>query len=274
MYTTLIDAKTLLERRGEEWSVIDCRFDLADPGSGRRGWLEGHIPGSVYAHLDEVLSNPPWIDHGRHPLPPPEALVQRFSRLGLRPGVQVVAYDDSGGCFAARLWWLLRFLGHEPVAVLDGGLQAWIEAGGELEPGEVKPAPGDFTGTPRSGLFVTLDQVLSAPLLIDARDPARYRGELEPIDRVPGHIPGAVNRFWQKNLDTTGRFLPAALLAREFRALLGELPAEQAVCYCGSGVTACHDILAMVHAGLGQPRLYCGSWSEWCADPARPVATD
>ncbi len=274
MHSTLVDAATLRAHLGDPaWIVVDCRFDLAAPEAGQRDWLAGHVPGARYAHLDRDLSGPPRTDHGRHPLPAPEALVATFGRLGIGPGTQVVACDTAGGMFAARLWWLLRYMGHDAVAVLDGGWQAWLAAGGPVETGAVEPRAARFTGTPRGEWLVTLEEVGEAPLLVDARDPARFRGEVEPLDPVAGHIPGARNRHCRTNLDAGMHFRPPAELRGEFTTLLGAVPAGDAVFYCGSGVTACHNLLALAHAGLPPGRLYAGSWSEWCRDPARPVAT-
>lgn len=274
-HRTLIDARTLHERLGDpNWRVVDCRFDLQDPEAGRRAYREGHIPGAVYAHLDEDLSGPPVTDHGRHPLPTPANLCTVFGRLGITERTQVVGYDAAGGALAAaRLWWLLRYMGHDAVAVLDGGWQAWQAAGLETSPGEEGVPWVEFRGEPRTEWLVTVDRVPAAGLLVDARDPVRYRGESEPIDPVAGHIPGAVNHFWQQNLDETGRFLAPEALAQRFAQTLGEHAPEEAVFYCGSGVTACHDLLAQAHAGLPVGRLYAGSWSDWCRVPERPIAT-
>ncbi|MCC7410314.1 MAG: sulfurtransferase [Gammaproteobacteria bacterium] len=273
MHTTLIDCATLAAALGRpDWVVVDCRFDLAQPEAGRRGYLAGHVPGAVYTHLDHDLSGPRGPASGRHPLPSPPALAQTFGRLGIGPGVQVVACDAGGGLFAGRLWWLLRYMDHAAVAVLDGGWPAWRAAGGSVQTGEVQPVARRFEGEPQADRVVTVDQVLAAPLLVDARDPARYRGEHEPLDPVAGHIPGARNRYCRDNLGADGRFLPAATLREHYLQLLGDTPVHEVVFYCGSGVTACHDLLALAHAGLGDARLYAGSWSEWCRDPTRPIA--
>ena len=278
-HTTLIDAAALAAL--EQPVIVDCRFDLKDPARGEAAYAEGHIPGALYAHLDRDLSNPATTDHGRHPLPPPARLNEVFGRLGITPGVQVVAYDDTGGMIAARLWWMLRYMGHEAVAVLDGGFQAWTAAGLPLEAGLVSVTPRIYPGRPKPERLVLLDEVLAATAirpsitfeLLDARDPARYRGEVEPLDARAGHIPGAHNHCFQKNLDRHGRFLPIQGLREAFVGSLGTLPSETTVHYCGSGVSACHNVLAQVHAGLPEPRLYCGSWSEWSRDVQRPAAT-
>jgi thiosulfate/3-mercaptopyruvate sulfurtransferase len=272
--TTLIDAATLHGRLDDPaLVVVDARFNLFDVDEGRKAYLDAHIPGAVYVHLDDDLSGPPLTDAGRHPLPSPEALEALFSRLGIGPDAQVVAYDQRDGMVAARLWWMLRYMGHEAVAVLDGGWNAWTAAGYATVGGEESRAAGLFRGSPRRDRLVTLDDVADAPRLVDCRDPRRYRGEEEPLDPIAGHIPGAVNRFHRENLDADGRFLPAAELASGLESLLGGTPAAEAVFYCGSGVTACHGLLAACHAGLGDGRLYVGSWSEWCSDTRRPIAT-
>lgn len=274
MFTTLIDCRSLkasLDR--EDWVIVDTRFDLADKTAGYRAYLEGHIPGAVYADLEKDLSGPVGRSTGRHPVPDPARLDEVFSRLGIGPGMQVVAYDDAGGSIAARLWWLLRYLGHEAVAVLDGGWGDWLGQGFATESGQGPDRPpAAFQGRPRDAWLVTAVEVPDAVLLLDSREPDRYRGDREPIDPVAGHIPGAVNYYWRRNLNGHGRFRPAAEIRRDLLASLAEVPAEEAVFYCGSGVTACHNLLAAAWAGLPPPRLYAGSWSEWCRDPHRPVA--
>lgn len=271
---TVIDAHALHARLNDPALVIvDTRFNLFDVDEGRAAYLSAHIPGAVYAHLDDDLSGPPLTDAGRHPMLSPQALEALFSRFGIGADSQVVAYDQRDAVIAARLWWMLRYMGHDAVAVLDGGWKAWSEAGYPGAGGEHSRAASEFHGTPRRHWLVTVDEVAAAPRLIDARDPRRYRGEQEPLDPVAGHIPGAVNRFHADNLDADGRFLAPAELAGGIVELLAGTPMEQAVYYCGSGVTACHGLLAACHAGLGDGRLYAGSWSEWCSDPARPVAT-
>lgn len=282
-YTTLISAADLAallaappERRP---LVCDCSFDLADPESGRRAHLEGHVPGAVYLHLDEDLSGPKTGRNGRHPLPDGDAFAARLAALGAREGMQIIAYDRSGGMMAGRLWWMLRWLGHRDVAVLDGGLPAWVAEGHPLESGAVAARQaGNFAARP--SLVPALDQAAvranlatRARLVVDARAADRFRGENETLDPVGGHIPGAVNRFFKDNLQPDGRFKPADRLADEWRAVLGGRDAAQAVMQCGSGVTACHNLLALEHAGLPGAALYPGSWSEWCAQPDAPVAT-
>lgn len=273
-FTTLVSVEDLAARLADPaWVVVDTRFDLLDVGRGRRDYLEGHVPGAVYAHLDADLSGPPVTDHGRHPLPTPAAMCDAFGRLGIGNASQVVAYDQAGGVTAARLWWMLRYMGHEAVAVLDGGWKAWRAASLPVDTGEVAREPEAFAGSPRRDWLVTVDEVPEAALLVDARDPARFRGENEPIDPVAGHVPGAVNRFVRSNLDDAGRFLPAEAVGEGLREVFGGVAPGETVHYCGSGVSACHNLLAMAHAGLEPGRLYVGSWSEWSSDPARPVAT-
>jgi thiosulfate/3-mercaptopyruvate sulfurtransferase len=273
MFTTLITADQLdVELDKRRCVVVDCRFDLMDTEQGRRAYAQAHIPTAVYAHLDDDLSGPPTTDHGRHPLPPAERMREVFGRLGIREAVQVIAYDDSNGAIAGRFWWMLRYLGHKSVAVLDGGWNAWVETDRSVNRGTETAKRVMFHGQPRRDRLVTVEAVSGALRLVDARDPARYRGENEPIDPRAGHIPGALNHFWQRNLTVAGQFLGPDGLWAEFERSLGTLPDEDTVHYCGSGVSACHNVLAQVHAGLPEPRLYCGSWSEWCRDRDRPVA--
>lgn len=307
MYGTLIDAAALAARLDHPaWSVVDCRHRLTDPGYGERAYREAHVAGAVFAHADRVLSGPPATDRGRHPLPAPALLCERFGALGIGADTQVVAYDDAGGAVAARLWWMLRYMGHERAAVLDGGWPAWLEAGGAVRSGEESRPPREFAGEPRREWLATIDEVEEAaaaaaasaadadaataadtastaaaaadapppPLLVDSREPARYRGESEPIDRVAGHIPGARSHHFALNLGEDGRFLPAAAVRERLERTLAGTPPEEAVFYCGSGVSACHNLLALAHAGLPAARLYAGSFSEWSSDPARPVAVD
>ncbi len=259
------------------WVGVDCRFDLADPDAGFARYREGHVPGAVYAHLDHDLAGPATKTSGRHPLPDWEAFKRTLGAWGISNATQVVAYDDLGGAIAARLWWALRCLGHEAAAVLDGGFPKWAREGRPLQVGVERNAPATFQGTPRTEGIATLvdvEAMLEDPehLLIDARSPERYRGEEEPIDPVAGHIPGARNRYYGDNLRGDGTFKPAASLREEFQNLLGSAPPEDATVYCGSGVSACHHLLALAHAGLSGARLYVGSWSQWCAEPGRPVA--
>lgn len=274
MYETLISSRTLnglLPKPGVV--IVDCRFDLTDPAAGRRRYREGHIPGAVYADLEADLSGPAGPGTGRHPLPDADRMREVFSGLGIGNHTQVVAYDDMSGAFAARLWWMLRYMGHDAGAVLDGGWQDWLAHGYPAEEGHIRPHPADFRGVPSPDCHIEIADIASLSCLVDCRDPVRYRGESEPLDPVAGHIPGAVNYFWQRNLDENGRFRDPAGLRRDLLSILGDTPPEEAGFYCGSGVTACHNLLAAVHAGLDLPRLYAGSWSQWCADPDRPVET-
>jgi len=283
-YTTLIGAETLAQRMAaapQSVLIFDCRFDLADPPAGAAAYAGGHLPGAHYLHLDDDLSGPKTGSNGRHPLPQRDAFARTLERRGMRRDVQVIAYDAQDGRYAARLWWLLRWLGHDAVAVLDGGLHAWVAAGHPIDTAAapVSPsAPGSFVpATPLTTTVgvVEVEQNLTrhAQLLIDARSPDRYRGENETLDPRAGHIPGARNRFFMDNLTAEGRFKPAHTLRDEFAALIGDTPAQRVVLQCGSGVTACHNALAMELAGLQGSALYGGSWSEWCANPARPIAT-
>lgn len=278
MFSTLISVAQLAARPAGSTVLIDCRHQLPDPAYGRRVYAEGHLPGAHFLHLDDDLSGPRTGSNGRHPLPDVGALALTLGELGIAPDTQVVAYDDAGGMFAARAWWLLRWLGHEAVAVLDGGVQAWQAAGGALDAITPVRGNGGFLLRPTLEATLNADQLLAllgAPTLrlIDARAANRFAGQDETLDPVGGHIPGARNRFFQLNLDADGRFKPAAALRAEWLACLDGQPAGAAIHQCGSGVTACHNLLALAHAGLGGGRLYPGSWSEWCANPARPVAT-
>lgn len=255
------------------WVIADCRYNLMDPEAGRRAYLQAHVPGARYVHLHDDLAGEPLTDHGRHPLPSPQALTALFSRLGIDERVQVVAYDQADAGIAARLWWLLRYMGHEAVAVLDGGFRAWESAGLATESDSVEAASKDFRGQARSEWIVSLEAVPAQLCLVDARDAVRYRGEKEPLDPVAGHIPGAINHPYRDNVLDDGRFRSPQELRARFQQSLGDRAPESAVYYCGSGVTACQLLLAAAHAGLPPGRLYAGSWSEWCADPDRPVAT-
>lgn len=258
--------------------VVDCRFDLDDPDHGAVAFAYSRIPGACYADLERQLSAAAVPGRtGRHPLPGVPEIEATLRALGIGPDTRVVAYDGFDGAFAARLWWLLRWAGHEAVSVLDGGWPAWVGGGFDVDLGapELPPA-GLFVARPRPELLVTADELVSRLgstnlCLLDARSPERFRGEQEPRDPVAGCIPGARNAFWRDNLDLHGRFLSPARLRARFGTLLGEFPPQEAMFYCGSGVTAAHDALAMAHAGLPLPRLYAGSWSEWITDASRPL---
>lgn len=278
-FTTLVTVTELAAHLDDPaWVVCDCRHDLADYEAGRRAYRASHIPGARHLHLDEDLSGPKTGTNGRHPLPHPVTLVLRLGALGIDNGKQIVAYDASGGCYAARLWWMLRWMGHTRAAVLDGGWDAWIAAGKPVTTALPVISVTSFTPNPQPQLAVDA-AFIAAHLdrpgigIIDARSPDRFRGENETLDPVAGHIPGARNRFFKLNLEADGRFKPAAVLHREFIALLGDRSASNVVHQCGSGVTACHNLLAMEIAGFPGSRLYPGSWSEWVSDRSRPVAT-
>ncbi|MCB9264719.1 MAG: sulfurtransferase [Lewinellaceae bacterium] len=278
MYTTLISTEGLAQHlESRDWAVIDCRFSLADTEAGRRAYRNGHIPGARYVHLDEGLSGPVVPGKtGRHPLPNPDVAAMRFERLGIGNDVQVVAYDDSGGMIASRLWWMLRWLGHDAVAVLDGGWPRWMSEGRPVETVVQEAEPRSFIPHPRPGFLVDVGSVQSIQgqpgmKLVDSRAAERYRGETEPIDPVAGHIPGALNMPNDQTVGQEGAFLSKTGLQEHFKKVLGDTDAEHTIFYCGSGVSACRNILAYKHAGLGDARLYPGSWSEWITDPEREV---
>ncbi|MCB1728030.1 MAG: sulfurtransferase [Gammaproteobacteria bacterium] len=281
-FNTLIDCETLAGRLGDpSWCVFDCRFDLADTQRGERAHAAAHVPGAFYAHIDRDLSGPITPQSGRHPLPDPALLCDWLGRHGVGSDTQVVVYDDSGGTMAVRLWWLLRWLGHTRVAVLDGGWPAWKAAAMPVEDTPPQAASAtSFAGQPDWKQVVTTATIATqletrgaAILVMDARTRERFRGDAEPIDPVAGHIPNAINVPLVDNLDRNGRFKdPAALHALYAPALAGR-PASDVAAMCGSGVTACLNLLAMEIAGLQGGRLYAGSWSEWIRDPGRPVAT-
>jgi thiosulfate/3-mercaptopyruvate sulfurtransferase len=277
-FQTLVTADELraLTRGHAPLVVLDTSFDLADTAAGERSYREGHVPGAHYAHVDRDLSAPKTGRNGRHPLPAREDFAIRVGAWGITPAAQVVVYDRQQAMFAVRAWWMLRWLGHAAVAVLDGGLAAWQAAGGPLEQAVPALAP-----QPPYPLRDSLVPLIEAPALaaqlgrlrvVDARAPERYRGEVEPLDAQAGHIPGAANRFFKDNLDANGRFKPREQLRAEWAPIVGSREAAELVHHCGSGVTACHNLLAMELAGLGTGTLYAGSWSEWSADPSRPLA--
>jgi len=296
---TLLAAGTAGAASGAGVTVIDCRFDLMNPGAGRQAYQAGHIPGAVYADLNRDLSARPTSASGRHPLPDPDAFASWLRTRGVGNSTQVVAYDDANGSYAARLWWMLRWLGHTQVAVLDGGIKAWVAEGGALQAGPVAAAPAQprpaqqqpTQSQPGSGFSPRVDATavissaeladrlrtprgLRAPhsLLVDARSALRYAGKVEPLDSVAGHVPGAVNHPFTENLAPDGRFLPAAELRRRWDARLAGTPPAAVMAMCGSGVTACHNLLSLEVAGLRGAKLYAGSWSEWIRDPKRPIA--
>ena len=283
MPSTLIEPQALAaELANPQWVVIDCRFDLQQPAWGRAAWAQNHIPRALYADLDQDLSGARGPGSGRHPLPQPQALAATFSRWGIDAGVQVVAYDQGPGMYAARLWWLLRWLGHASVAVLNGGLAAWGRAGLPLTSEPAAPTARAFVPRVHPGMTATGVQVAAAlrsgalasgaTVLVDARGADRFAGENETLDKVAGHIPGARNHPFTGNQGADGRFLDAPQLRRRWQATLAGGSAGDVVAMCGSGVTACHNLLALEVAGLPGARLYGGSWSEWITDPAHPVA--
>lgn len=280
-YSTLIDPQELLPHLNDpDWAIFDCRFSLANPEKGRSDYLEAHIPGAVYAHLDEDLCGPiiPGVT-GRHPLPPVSKFVKTLSRWGIDERVQVIAYDAAGGAMAAaRLWWMLQWLGHPKAAVLNGGWQHWLSGGFPTSRGMENRSPREFHPVIRDELVMDAEEIEVArkeesTRLMDVRTPERFRGENETIDPVAGRIPGAISAPYLENIETDERFLPPEALRARYLGLLGDIPAERAIFYCGSGVTAAQSVLALAHAGLGEAKLYAGSWSDWITDPRRPVTT-
>jgi len=279
MFKTLIDPSTLAAKLADpDWIVIDCRFDLTDPAKGEELYREAHIPGAKYAHLDRHLSGTKTGKNGRHPLPEIDVFAEKMRRCGVTARSQVVIYDDMGGNWAMRLWWLLRWLGHDAVAVLDGQFPLWVKEGRPVTKEVPAPRKGAFVPRPHLGDEVDVhfvERFSESPevKLVDERVAERFSGKQETIDPVAGHVRGEINRFWKDNLGADGRFKAASQLREEFDRLLEGAQPEQVVHMCGSGVTACHNIFAMELAGLPGSKLYAGSWSEWCADPARRVAT-
>jgi thiosulfate/3-mercaptopyruvate sulfurtransferase len=258
-----------------QWRVFDCRHDLGNPDLGEQQYLEAHIPGARFAHLDRDLSAPKSGRNGRHPLPEPRTFISWLGKQGLKPADQVVCYDGGPGAMAARLWWMLRWAGHETVAVLDGGLAKWLREGRPVTSEVPEVLSASYSGKARASMLASLPLVekkLKRAALLDARAPARYRGEQEPIDPVAGRIPGAKNRFSNDNLAADGTFKKPELLRDEFEKILSGRNSNEVINYCGSGVAACHNALAMEIAGLPGSRVYIGSWSEWSADPARPIS--
>ena len=273
--TPLITANQLEEiiNSGENVLLCDCRFDLANPEAGRKAYEESHMLGAIYVDLDQDLSGPKTGNNGRHPLPSPEAWAQTKTRLGINPNTLVVAYDKQGSVYASRLWWMLKATGHANVRVLDGGLDAWNGPMGTV-PRKPTPTPHPLSPMPYFGL-VLVDEVVSnvsskKNIVIDARSNDRFHGENETLDPIGGHIPGAINHFFKDNLSSTAFKTPEQLY-KEFLELLGPIKASEVIHSCGSGVSACHNLLAMETAGLKGSRLYVGSWSEWCSNPDRPV---
>ena len=279
MPATLVDTATLAAHLDDpHWVVVDCRFILTDPDAGRRSYAVGHIPGARYAHLDADLAGPITATSGRHPLPDPDTLARKLGAWGIGNDTQVVVYDDSFGSIAARLWWLLRWLGHEQVALLDGGIPKWKREGRAITDQVVTVTPTRFVPRVNDALRVDaamVERIRTQPgsRLIDVRAEERFSGEREMLDRVAGHVPGARNVPFDDNLDNPGTYLAPETLRTLYADVLGNAAPADTVVMCGSGVTACHTLLALEHAGLSGARLYVGSWSEWIRDPARPVAT-
>ena len=278
-YRTIVSTAELAAHADDpNWVVVDVRSSLADLEAGRRAYGTAHIPGAVFADLAADLSDPPGGGRGRHPLPSSEAMEHTFGSLGISAGRQVVVYDESDGMYASRLWWMLRYAGHADVAVLDGGIAKWIAEGRPVAGGTERHAQVPFVVAPRPEMIADVSDVDVARtdperVVVDSRSPDRFRGENETIDPVAGHIPGARNYFFKNNVSAGGALRDPEDLARSFTRLLGELGPERSIFYCGSGVTACQNLLALEHAGLRGARLYPGSWSEWISDPGRPVAT-
>lgn len=275
--TTFVSADDLAAHLDDpSWLVLDCRHNLRDEPWGRAQYLEGHIPGAVFVSLAHDLAGARTGTNGRHPLPSDEELAVTFGRLGIGPGTQVIAYDQDAGPFASRLWWMLRYAGHNASAVLDGGWAAWLEAGQPSRPGEEHRPAATFVMHPRRDMLATIEDVerrLGDPavLLVDSRSPERFEGQPDPLDNVPGHIPGARNRFYRDNVSADGTLRASDTLRAEFARVIDGRPADQVVMYCGSGVTACLNLLAMEHVGMRGAKLFVGSWSEWESDSKRPI---
>lgn len=276
MFTTLISAEQLRERLGSV-VVVDCRFDLAKPEAGRAAYASAHLPGAIYAHLDEDLSGPKSTTTGRHPLPDPAVLARKLGGWGISKESQVIVYDADFGMYASRLWWLLRWVGHQAVAVLDGGFKGWTAAGFPTNSDAPSPIETTFVPTVVPEAVASTQEVAALASdpqwrLLDARAPERFRGDVEPIDPVAGHIPGARNHPFALNMSSEGRLRSAAELSAQLSKSLDGVAPERSIMMCGSGVTACHNLLALEIAGLKGAKLYAGSWSEWIRDPARPTA--
>mgnify|MGYP000843941410 CR=1 FL=1 len=279
IWDTIISSKELSDHiHDSNWVIVDCRFDLMDPAWGEEEYRALHIPGAVYAHMNTDLSGPVTVTSGRHPMPDPNQLLLTLRRLGINNHSQVIAYDSTSGSFAARLWFLLRYLGHNQVAVLDGGLPAWLSAGNATEAGIHTNHAGNLSGLAHPEMLVStqeMETIILDPswLVVDSRAHERFTGATEPIDAKPGHIPSAINHFYGQNSNPDGTFRAAEDLHKTFDHLLADHPLNKTVIYCGSGVTSAHNLLAMVLAGYPQPKLYNGSWSEWIRDPKHPIAT-
>ena len=276
-YQTLISTEILAKYiNNPNWIIFDCRFSLKNPNTGLEAYQKSHLPNAHYVHLDNDLSSKITDQTGRHPLPDFNELANKLGHWGIDQNTQVVVYDDAGGAFAGRLWWLLRCLGHHQVALLDGGFNQWLKEQRELTATLPKLEDKNFHASLNTSFWLSTEQIETALKtqsiqLLDARTPERFRGEQEPIDSIAGHIPGALNRAFQSNLNADGKFLSATILRQQFTQVLGDQKSEKIVHMCGSGVTACHNFLAMEIAGLHGSRLYPGSWSEWIRDKNRPI---
>lgn len=276
-FSTIITIQKLAELLpSPDLAIFDCRFDLNDKDVGRNLYDDSHIPGAQYVDLERDLSAKPEGRNGRHPLPSIDQLAALFSRLGIDEDIQVVCYDDQGGGYAARMWWCLHYLGHRSTAILSGGFPAWFRAGLPVRAGLESRQARMFNASPDENMLIQAEKLLkqldtNQVILIDSRAPERYRGEIEPWDPIAGHIPGAINRYWELNLDEQQWLLKPEVLHSDFKHIMGTHEASQIVFYCGSGVTGCLNVLSMLHAGLGKAKLYAGSWSEWCSNPKRPV---
>ena len=275
--TTLVSTNTLASHLNDSsWIIADCRYNLTDEAWGHAQYIAGHIPGAVFVDLAHDLAGPRTGANGRHPLPSPETIAATFGRIGIGIDTQVIAYDQDAGPYASRLWWMLRYVGHDAVAVLDGGFAKWTREGRPARTSEETRPAAAFTPRLRRDMRVTVDEAARlvgnpSVMFVDARSPERYQGHPDPLDNVSGHIPGASNRSYRHNVAEDGTMRPPDALRTEFERLLGDRSADQIVMYCGSGITACHNLLAMEYSGLHGMKLFAGSWSEWEADPARPV---
>ena len=278
MHMTLISTDVLSEHLSDPaWLIVDSRYNLNDETWGGAQYEAGHVPGAVFVDVAHDLAAEQTGTNGRHPLPEVEYMAATFGRLGIADDIQVIAYDQEAGAFASRLWWMLRYLGHDAVAVLDGGFAKWTREGRPVRGGVETRRPAGFTPRLRKEMRVTADETLAhlgdpSVLLVDARSPDRYAGKPDPLDTIYGHIPGARNRYYRHNVSEAGTMRSGRELRADFEKVLAGRPANQVVMYCGSGITACHNLLAMEHAGMPGSRLYAGSWSEWSADPKRPIA--
>ncbi|MBU1690367.1 MAG: sulfurtransferase [Gammaproteobacteria bacterium] len=276
-FTTLVSIEELAQHLDDpSWIIFDCRFTLTDPEAGQRAYLHGHIPGARYAHLDDDLSSPITPTSGRHPLPIPQLLSEKLGLWGVDSAKQVIVYDDSFGSMAVRMWWLLRWLGHDAVALLNGGLPMWMRQKLPVTSDPSKILPSQFIPHLQSSMQADATEVDQARqdynrVIIDARPEDRFNGEREPLDKVAGHIPGSINWCFEENIDFDSTYLPAEELREAYLNLLHDIPPQQVIHVCGSGVTACHNILAMEIAGLPSGKLYPGSWSEWITDSSRPI---